>query len=87
MNKPSDLQKQIEEIRNRVKNEQGVDNELLAISVDLSLKGREAINFKVAQLFAPELTPQELVTIIFRTGLHNVKNIVKELATKRGIKL
>ncbi len=80
------IRSEIRKISNRVK-AHGRHSELVRIDLDIMLQGQEAINYKVMKLFAPELTNDQLVRLMFSLGIKNGTEIIKLIAPDQGIKI
>ena len=81
-----ELQDKIYEIRDRVQ-ENGPDSEVVKISLNITLKGQSAINYKVLRLFADELNDQQFITLMYLLGQKNGIEILKLIAPENGIQI
>ncbi len=81
-----ELQDKIYEIRDRMKIN-GRESEIVQIHLDLTLKGQDAVNYKVLRLFAPELTDFDFVNLIYLLGQKNATEILKIIAPEKGIRI
>ena len=81
-----ELQNRIYKIRDRVL-VNGRDNEVVKIHLDITLKGQEAINYQVLRLFAHELTDAQFINMMYLLGQKNGTEIIKLLATAKGIQV
>ena len=85
--KQEQLEAGLRELRSRIKTDSDKLRELVKIDVHLLLSGQEAVNYKVAKLFADDSRQEILIQTIFRIGLRNVTELLKVLAQENGIRL
>lgn len=81
--------KELNALAERVKNSPlGKTGEQVRINLDVDLVGQDAINYLVSKIFMRELTPEELINLMFRVGLNHTIELIRYAAvTEYGIKL
>ncbi len=78
------IQQGILEIAERTERN-GRNSEVVKINVEVTLRGQEAINFKVLQLFSKHFSNEELIDYLLRIGVQEGSILTKLVALKFGI--
>lgn len=81
--------KELNALTERVRNSPlGKNGEQVRIDISVNLAGQEAINYLVSKIFLRELSPEEMINLMFRVGLnHSLELIRYAAATDYGIRL
>ncbi len=80
------IQRDVYKIVNRV-NKYGRESEAVRVKLDIMLRGTPAINYKVLRLFTTEIKDADLINLLFRLGIQDGAEMLKQVAPQNGIQI